>query len=225
MIPDYDLGERICVVGKSGSGKTNLCLWLCQNAPSRPVVIFNTKHDPSYRKLLPPGRKGITKDLPGRVKPDQEFVLIEPESDVITDPMALDDMLMRLSDSKDLVILIDESYMFHSNGQAGPGLVGLLTRGRSRGLTTICGTQRPAWVSRFVFSEATKGFFLNLSTADDRKKIEGYTGIEPEDLPKQKYDILFYDLENGERSELFRVPVYRRPVGEELPRAKRFNFI
>jgi energy-coupling factor transporter ATP-binding protein EcfA2 len=223
MIREYKPGERICVVGKSGSGKTNLCLFLAQNSPVRPVVIFNTKWDDQYHRLG--SKKDVTRTLPDRIRPDREWVIVEPDSETISDPDALDDMLAALGESKDITVLIDESYMFHKRGQAGPGLIGLLTRGRSRGITTICGTQRPAWVSRFVFSEATQGYFLRLNTEDDKKTVKGYTGIDPSMIPTEKYQSLWVDMDQGGEPEAFRLPKFKKPEGATLPRKKVFTFI
>ncbi len=222
----YPPGSRICVVGKSGSGKTNLTLFLAEHSPTAPVIIFNTKYDKSYRSLIR-GKKDILKDLPLKIRNDQDFLLIEPPSSVVSDPDALDDMLVSLLGSKNITVVIDESYMFHNRGQAGPGLVGLLTRGRSQGQTTIAGTQRPAWVSRFLFSEATQGYFLSLQTVDDRKRIAGYTGQDETLYKLDKHDIIQVNLEHMEEDpRKFRLPVFARQASPEpLPHVRKFKFI
>lgn len=220
----YKPGERICVIGKSGSGKTTLLLHLAWNSPTAPVIVFNTKHDNGYHRMIE--KRDRFKELPLRLRSGQSFVLIEPDGETVADPDDLDDMLVQLSESKNITVVIDEAYMFHTAGQAGPGLTGLLTRGRSRGQTTIIGTQRPAWVSRFVFSEATQGYCGMLNTRDDQKIISGYFGLPKEDFENiPKFTFLHADLEGRTLPERLQVQPFVRSRESEFPVHKRYSFV
>jgi hypothetical protein len=68
--------------------------------------------------------------------------------------------------------------MLHHQGQAGVGLTSWLTRGRSRRQSFLGGTQRPAWVSRFVFSESDYLSIFSLNLKEDRKRMYEACGRE-----------------------------------------------
>jgi hypothetical protein len=67
---------------------------------------------------------------------------------------------------------IDEAYTFQINGRAGRGLLALLTRGRSRGISTIISTQRPVRLDRACITEARKVYVFALSDNADKKRLD-----------------------------------------------------
>jgi hypothetical protein len=171
LIPE--LGERCLFAGQTGSGKTAGACWLMQNIPEAPIIIFDTKIEPKFA-LLP--AVVIVSTIAEAVEfiDDHKFdyIVIRPSEDISFEPVALDDMLKeayRLFHN--CPIYIDEIYSFHNNGKAGKGLHALLTRGRSKGITLIMSTQRPAWISRFCITEASKYYIFKLVDKDDRKRL------------------------------------------------------
>jgi hypothetical protein len=123
---------------------------------------------------------------------------MRPPVDVTSDPDALDDLLYHhYLNYPDSGAFLDELLQFHKNCRAGKGLVGLLTRGRSRGITTLMATQRPAWISLFSLSEAQKYYSFFLVHEDDKKRIakviRGFDKLP--DPPNHGFYFYSHDLE------------------------------
>jgi len=177
----YRADERVTVVGKTGVGKTTALAWLILNRPSKGCVILNTKADPALSEQasdvlyeLDAAEVRTVSQDPARK--DAGWVLdVQPDVQDATDADALDAFLLHLfGHLEGCVLIIDEAYALHEGGPAGPGLTAWLTRGRSRHLATIIAVQRPAWVSRFSFTEADHLLMLRLQSEQDRKTVASY---------------------------------------------------
>ena len=69
----------------------------------------------------------------------------------------------------------DEAYHIQHAGLESE-LIRLLTQGRSKRISVVCGVQRPSWVSRFVFSEATHLFSFQMGDKRDLKALRDGVG-------------------------------------------------
>jgi DNA helicase HerA-like ATPase len=166
-------GQRALIVGSTGSGKTLFAAWLLRRLPVCPLLIFDTKIEKKFENLpkclVIEDWDGIETAL-NDVRYD--YVVYRPSVDVAHEPAVLDAQLLDFYDSfPGVPVYLDEIYSFHSSGRAGKGLTALLTRGRSRGITTIMATQRPAWLSRFVLSETQVFYVFALTLHDDKRKM------------------------------------------------------
>jgi hypothetical protein len=167
-------GERALIVGQTGSGKSAFLIWLLMRVPMSPVIIYETKEEPKFEHF--PGVVFCqTEEQLADAYHNQnaDYIVMQPDIDTCSNPTALDELLythyMQFPNS---VCAIDELFMFHNSGRHGRGLLGLYTRGRSRGITTIACTQRPAWISGFAISEAQKYFAFYLEMVNDKKKLK-----------------------------------------------------
>jgi hypothetical protein len=61
-------------------------------------------------------------------------------------------------------------------GRRNAGFNACLTQGRSKRIEMIILSQRPRWMSLFVFSEANYFIVKNLTLPDDRKHISTFVG-------------------------------------------------
>jgi len=170
-----ELGQRGLIIGQTGSGKTNFAIHLLKNLTFVPFVIYDTKDE---EKFLTLPKSILVHDEQSRndaLNNDEQFdfVIVRPPANISNDDQAMDEMLQsHYNELHGVGAYVDEIYSFHSgNGRAGKGLLSLLTRGRSRGITTIMSTQRPAWISKFCYSEAQKLFVFLLMHEDDRKHV------------------------------------------------------
>lgn len=102
---------------------------------------------------------------------------------------------------------IDELYTLHTGGRAGEGLTGVLTRGREMKQSFLGLTQRPAWVSRFCFSESDYVIGMDLALKEDRKRMVDITGNIhfSERLEARKW--LFYDVGKDDIKKYSAVPL------------------
>lgn len=181
-------GEHVIIAGQTGSGKSVMLQELLRKATTAPVIVLDSKIDDGFLSLnvshetleifsggIAAYRKYIKK--PVRRLPD--YLIIRPPVNEVTDPTVLDEYLQATYNllRGGCVMAVDELYMIHDGGRAGNGLVSFLTRGRSANKSFYGATQRPRWVSRFCFSEATHYFIFKLMEKADRASLQhiGYS--------------------------------------------------
>lgn len=195
-------GNRGLLVGKTGSGKTQNAIFQLRHAPVGPVFILDTKIEDHFFGVPSEGEtmdlahsvddlKAIKKQQP---KNWPDYVLVRPSAEEVRAVEPLDEYTHFLYNNfGPIFIYFDELYNWHDNGRAGSGLINILTRGRSRGKTTLMATQRPAWVSRFCLTESDKFYIHKLNDARDYSSLSAVVpGIEKIAAPP-KYHFHHYD--------------------------------
>ncbi len=212
-------GERAVIVGQTGSGKTRAAVWLMQQIELAPVYILDTKGEPAFNAIAQ-GDETLTiynngsafvKSLDAKQQPT--YSIVRPTPDEMSEPLEMDAILMSIYNrNKACVIYIDEAYQWHVNGRCGAGLIALLTRGRSKGMTTLLSTQRPAWISRFCFSEAQKFYVFRLSDNRDLKTIAEFIPTFSDNKVVTPYHWWYYDASQEEPFYFSPVPIDKSPV-------------
>lgn len=156
--------NRHAIVGMTGSGKTHFGLWcLSQRSYDRmPWVIIDSKRDdlialiPHAEEISitgkPPKRKGLYVARPG---------ISDFENGTVTG------FLYDVWRQENIGLFIDEGYQFNPRDQ---GLRTVLTQGRSKHVPVISLSQKPSWVSPFLFSESEfkSIFYLDMPNDIDR---------------------------------------------------------
>ena len=171
--PKIQPGKRCLVVGRTGSGKTVWGRWMLNRSPGK-WIILDMKHDEGFQ-----GKGRIITDLPDvnmllKLWKKDRWIIIRPKT---LDPDLIDQWIEYVHESVENVgLFVDELYYIHTHGQAGRGLIGWLTRGRSRKQSFLGGTQRPAWISKFLFSESDRFSIFSLNLLEDRKRVYEFVG-------------------------------------------------
>lgn len=156
--------QRHAIIGMTGSGKTHFGLWcLSQRSFDRmPWVIIDSKRDPLLKSLphaeevaidrKPPTRKGLYITRPG---------VADFEGGTVTG------FLYDMWRQEDIGLFIDEGYQFN---RFDPALRTVLTQGRAKHVPVISLSQKPSWVSPFLFSESEfkSIFYLDMPNDIDR---------------------------------------------------------
>ena len=198
-------GERAFICGMTGSGKTTFAIWQLMHIEQSPIIIYDTKGEPKFEALP---ASVVVEDFPSILKAIQkdehDYIIVRPPADVFTSPERLDKLLMEhYLYLQGHVAYIDEVATFHRNAITGTGLANLLQRGRSKGITLIMSTQRPARISRSCVSESQKFFIFRLRDRRDRKIfdeiIEEYSKLY--NPPKHYF---YFDEDDGEKPVLYR---------------------
>jgi hypothetical protein len=160
-----ETGQRGILVGQTGSGKTQNAIFQLRHAKQWPVIVFDTKIEDDFLGL-PEGNEKIAllESLPefikyaGQKKKDMhDYIIVRPGINELQDFDVIDNYnLVSYHKFGPAFFYYDELYNWHNRGVAGNGLLAMMTRGRSKGKTMLGSTQRPAWISRFCFTEAQR---------------------------------------------------------------------
>lgn len=180
--------HRVAVVGRTGSGKTFAAVWHLSNADFnvRPWVIIDYKNDDLIN--------GIEKaqyinynDLP--TQPGIYILKVLPgEEDLLSE------WFQRVWEHEGIGIYIDEGYMINKHDK---WFNACLTQGRSKKIPMIILSQRPVWLSRFVFSEADFFQVFDLTHSQDMVKVKEYIKDDERkqlDKPLRDYHSFYYDV-------------------------------
>lgn len=145
----WEVGQHIAVIGDTGSGKTYLVSKLTEMRQF--VVVFRTKPDdikfPGFRKARTV--KALDDIYDTRI-------LLQPQPG--QQMRQGYEMLRRVFDQGGWTVVIDEEWFVEARLHLTEWVETLLTQGRSKKISVVVGTQRPARISRFVIAECTHLF-------------------------------------------------------------------
>ena len=187
----------------NGSGKTTLAFYLLSISKlDRLWVAFDFKREELFGKLAK--MSGAARIVDPRWRPrrgDRGLVIVRPRPQL--DDAAIEQILWDLHKSKEKPgLYLDEAYLIPKNSAA---LQAILTQGRSKGIQCITLIQRPAWVSRFVMSEANNFGIFFLIHSDDRKIVTEFVPLPRNyENPEAQH---FYWYHAGDRSAKYVLPV------------------
>jgi hypothetical protein len=188
--------DRLVIVGRTGSGKTQAALWHLAQADfdRMPWVIIDYKNDELLNGILRADLidYSIVPDEPGiymlKVLPGEEAELSE--------------WFRQAWEHEDIGIYVDEGYLIDRHDR---WFNACLTQGRSKQIPMIILSQRPVWLSRFVFSEASFFQAFDLTHSKDMEKVREYIrDDERHQLDQQLKDFhsFYYDV-GKRRLEIF----------------------
>lgn len=205
-----DSGERALIVGHTGSGKTAFACFMLEHHSRVPVIIYDTKIEPKFTKLS----KSVVANSHDEVKKlyrkeDVDYIIFRPPVRLANDPEYLDSLLLdHYENLRYADCYIDELYMFGIGPKPGPGITALLTRGRSRNITTMLSTQRPAWIPRISITESQRFYIFNLVDKNDVKKLSDVIPNFEETFyenPLTEHSFFYYRIGKG-MTEAVQVP-------------------
>ena len=194
--PFPKVSEHTTIIGRTGSGKTQCGAWLLSHAPfdEMPYIIFDFKGDQLLNSVK---AKPISiYDAPPE-KPGLYIVHILPhEIEVVND------FLWKIHrGGGNTGLYFDEGFMVAKC----KALEAVLMQGRSMQMPCYILSQRPSWISRYAFSEASHFVVFHLNDRRDRVKVKEFYEEYREDR-KEKYHAQWYDVNNDSNFILQPVP-------------------
>lgn len=190
--------QRMTIVGRTGSGKTQFGIWTLSKAPfdRQPYVMVDYKGD----------------DLIGSIERAKEIALGEvpkhPGLYVVrplpTQEEEVDAWLWKIWHNERVGLYVDEGYMLPAKGNA---MRTILVTGRSKQIPVTILSQRPLFLPRHVFTEANFHAVFHLNDRDDVTTVKRYFHSDidlHERLPD--YHSRYYDVDSDNAFTLAPVP-------------------
>ncbi len=201
MVNFPDDTQRLLEIGRTGSGKTQAaCNELSfRSFDAMPWVIFDTKGDPFINKISQIEGVKILKmnEQPGK----NGLYIVRPRVD---EEEETDEFLWRIHSRGRVGLYFDEGYMIRKTD----ALNASLTQGRSKRIPIILLAQRPAWLTKFAFTEADFFQIFHLNNKQDRKTVQEFIPGDRADLETRlrEYYSLWYDVKSDQITEFRPVP-------------------
>lgn len=155
--------QRSIVLGRTGSGKTVMGSWLLskQGFDKMPWTVIDYKGDELFDGLQYIREIGPTENIPKH--PGLYRMRPHPVHDVD----AVEAWMTRSWEREHNGLFVDEMFMLPDKG----GFEGILTQGRSKHIPVIALSQRPAFITRYAYTEADHFFVFHLNMDDDKIKV------------------------------------------------------
>jgi DNA helicase HerA-like ATPase len=180
--------HKTAIVGRTGSGKTVAAVWHLSNSDfdERPWIILDYKNDELINRIARAEVIGY-----GDIPDDPGIYILKV---LPGDEEKVSEWFRQAWQRENLGILIDEGYMIDPRDQ---WFNACLTQGRSKRISMIILSQRPVWLSRFVFSEADFFQVFDLTHVKDMDKVREYVRDDERqqlDIPLEDYNSFYYDV-------------------------------
>lgn len=192
--------QRIAILGRTGSGKTVAALWHLSNSnfERHPWIVIDFKTD-EHINAIEKATYISTDEIPKH----PGIYIMQPMMDELD---SLANTLEKIRVKENIGIWIDEGYMMSENSKVENKFKALLTQGRSKHIPMIVLSQRPVWMSRFVFSESD---FFQIFHLQDKRDVQTIASFIPKDTYRRvpDYHSIYYDV--GRDSVHFLSPVPR----------------
>ena len=214
---DPHKAAQICVVGRKGSGKTELAYLLFDSYPFDRACI-----DPNGDIKMPEDTVELELPIPSRWPAEQVRQLQGEKAKRQTlhfvpdfhEPTYLDDMdrVMGMTFSHGrCCTLFDEAHEGMPANRTPPHARRKLRQGRHRDNTDIYATPRPMTVDPLMISNADWVYVFDLPNPADRKRVAENTGLDPKEMDAAvaalgEFEYLRYDASKKDWAHLPALP-------------------
>lgn len=201
------LGQHLCFLGKTGSGKSKLAekmiAGLLYKYPSTREFTIDTDDSVEIKgakTCTSPRQVKIWFNFISKIRYVPKFKYLD--RDVWDDLIQWLCATSSMKNPKPLIIHINEIYRLGYGADFPRALPIAMATARKKQISMLIETQRPKAIPIPVLTESSKIFVWKLNRADDRKYIAGYVGGGRENeknfidvLSRQKKDYSFIEID------------------------------
>lgn len=196
--------NRIAVIGRTGSGKTQFAIWLLgmlrtDQWAEMPGTIFDFKRSKLIGQII---KAGAARRISIGSKPPKAPGLYVVQPEPVADDEAVLEYLRRIYENTGHFLYFDE---IMDLGKQNRGFRRLLTQGRELEIPMMYCTQRPVNCDLYSLSEADYIAVFHLRNPDDVLRVSKYA---PDYVPSElgKYQCHWYDVGSDEGVNLRPAP-------------------
>ena len=184
---NWSQGEHLALIGKTGSGKTYLLRRILTLRGHS--IILCVKNDTVGWEQF--GWKTVSRASDIDPRKGQKWRLLAPYHRASEEHLRACQMVWA---EENWCVTFDEAYYEKELGLE-PMMIRFLTEGRAKRISCVVGMQRPAWVTKFGFSEPTHFFVGKLQRAEDLKRIKDELGrdVVTEIDQLDRFEFLYYN--------------------------------
>lgn len=201
---DWRQSEHVTLLGHNGSGKTTLARHLLPERKYR-LVIATKLRDDSIDAFKKRGYF-VTRTWPVDHRVYSRIVYWPQVKNIDDTDKQSADIFRCLNHVYKMgywCIYFDEVRYITEVLGLSHAVSQLWREGRSSGISVVAGTQRPAWIPREAYSEATHLFIWRSTNRYDLKRLEEASNIDPRELSPiianlPKHDVLYVNTRSGE---------------------------
>ena len=171
------------VIGRTGSGKTVVAMWILSesNFDEMPYIIIDFKGDELLNSI---GAAPISVYADPPTEPGLYILHLKPDQ-----LDELDAFLWKVHQNGRTGLFLDEGFVVAKL----KSLDAIYMQGRSKEIPVFTLTQRPSWISRYAFSEASHFAVGHLNDDRDQEKVthfyRHYDAERPEKFHFQWYNV------------------------------------
>lgn len=224
--------NRIAVVGRTGSGKTQFAMWLLGELHNgawaeMPITIFDFKRAKLIGAIHKAGAARVI-DIARKPPKSPGLYIVRPAP--VEDDQAVLDYLRQIYEDTGHALYFDEAYEL---GNRNRGFRRLLTQGRELEIPMMYCTQRPVNCDLYSLSEADYWAVFHLRNPDDINRVRDYVpDYDPSTLGK--YQCHWYDVGSDQGVNLNPAPAVssilalytgRPAIGEGINQVQRRSML
>lgn len=204
LAAEWKPGEHVTLVGPTGSGKTHMAVSLADMC-KHVLVLATKRNDPLVKDLRNHGYT-VTANLDdilwtekdGPVTPKVVYWPTIPNKTNAAAVVKLQkgrfgNAMNWAEETGKWAVLIDETMFMHDHLLLKKELNALWYQGRTQGISLLACAQRPAYVPKLAFSQATYLFIWQTSDAGDLERLRDISAGIPKGIVEESVTQLDWD--------------------------------